>query len=349
MTKLTGILDIHGEQGVGKTLMALGIAPVQEIAYLFDDVKRPPISDSDIKRLGYFKDLVQLWKGKKLLEIRDVILAEIDRVPKSCKVIIFDTWGKRVGPSLQYWGKLHYKDFREPGTLSVGDYLYGQMWGEAYLYETSVLSNISNRFESVVLISHLKDHYEAGAATTKKEPMIGKDIPRIANFRIWLKRNPNSGVPIGLVHKPISVNSFSQTGELETVNLLPRRLCSNETEKSIWDIIERYRQTPLGNRKPLPEEEPTEFEASILDGILTTEQREIWRANLIQNQMVKEREEQELKMLVSQEEQAITDFIHSLNGSPLPIIKSKLEAQAKTEGWQQQEFSLGWIAGIIAS
>lgn len=316
MIKLTGILDIHGEQGVGKTLMALGIAMPEQIAYLYDDVKLPPISEEDTKKLGYFKDLVQLWKGKKLLEIRDVLFQEIEKIPSKCQVIIFDTWGKRIGPALQYWGKLHYKDFRESATLSVGDYLYGQMWGEAYLYESSVISDISKKFKSVVLISHLKDHFEGGVKTGKFEPMAGKDIPRVANFRVWLKRNPNSGVPIGLVHKPISVTKFGEKG-LEVINLLPRRLCAKENEYSVWDIIERYRQEPFGNRKPLPEEEPTEFEASILDGILTEEQKEIWRANLLE----KQRQEKEEALFLKNEEDEIKERIKALFAEGKNIVE----------------------------
>lgn len=333
MTKLTGIIDIHGESGVGKTLMALGIAPPDQIAYLFDDVKRPPV---DIKQLGYYTDLAQLRQGKKLLEYHDQVLEQIKQIPDKCNVIIFDTW-QRFGLSCQMWGKLHVDQLRERATMAAGQqFLYGQQWGEAYLYEVQVISQLANRFESVVLISHLKDHYESGAKTSKQEPNLGRDIPKACNFRVWLKRNPDSSVPIALVHKTISVTKYDKSGELEIVNLLPRRLKPLESETSVWQVIERYRKDPFGNRKPTEDELPTEFELSILDGILTAEQKEIWHQNIKE----KERQAIEESLFLQNEQETVRERVQELKaeGLILPVI-AQMIGDEFGNGWNLESVS----------
>ena len=305
MTKLKGIIDIHGEQGVGKTIMAIGIAPTEEIAYLFDDVKGLPegIEPSDF---GFYADLVQLRKDKKLLEYREIVFETIDKIPSKVSVIVIDTWA-RFGTALTRWAKQNIHLLREESTMSpkkAWQFREGQEWGEAYEYEKRVISDLNNRFESVVLVSHIKDQYRAGTRTGAMEPAIDKRITPVFNFRVWLRRS-EGGVPIALVHKPIAVLKKTKTGIVPT-NLLPRKLKPLPEDTSVWDMIERYRKEPFGNRQPTEDETPDDYELSILDGILTEDQKEIWQAE----QREKQRQEK------------LEDSAKSFLGYPAPHLGS---------------------------
>lgn len=339
-TRYSGIVNVTGDPDSGKTRFLLEAAPLSKIALFHDDIKRPPMTD----KLGLFVDMVKECQGMKLMEMGQYIVDKIAKIkPDQYDAILFDTW-PRVELALRWWGKSHAEQFREVETFAImGSMKNGEKWKEGDKYTARIINEMASKAKFVGLVTHLKDESVAGAKTGKMIPEGGRILNTACNFRIWLRKNPDSGVPIGLVLKRLAEDILTLDGFLETVNIMPWKLTPSSDDKSIWDTIDRYRAFPYGNREPLETETPDQFEMSILTGIMTPTQQRIWQANLLERQAM---DKEELEM-VSQEEQTITDFIHSLNGSPLPIIKSKLEAQAKTEGWSQQEFSLGWIAGII--
>lgn len=272
---MKGILHITGEHDVGKTIAALGVTHPKKTVIFHDDVKLPGI---DREEFGRYLDLVQL--NLSLLKMKDYVLEMIEDIePGRFDSIIFDTWS-RFGLALRSWGKDHALEFREKSTMAAGGtYLYGQRWGEGHRYEASVISLLAQKAPTIILVSHLKDHFQGNAATGKQIPDTGKSLNRVCNLRLWLRHNPDSGVPIALVLKRLSTNEISKNG-VKVTNILPRRIKPLPDETSIWQSIERYKEVPFGNRLPLPDETPSPFELSILDGILTEDQKEVWRANL---------------------------------------------------------------------
>jgi hypothetical protein len=66
-------------------------------------------------------------------------------------------------------------------------------------------------------------------------------------------------------------------GGIRAVNVLPRKInpCS-------WDRILEYWQNPIGDRQPEPSEIPNDFELSILDGVLTEDQKDVLHINRVE-------------------------------------------------------------------
>ncbi len=318
MLRYQGITHFTGDPDSGKTIAMLQVAHPSKIAFFHDDVKVPPVKPSEF---GLFVDLVQETKGLKLLELRDFFLRKVDKIkPNQYDAIISDTWA-RMGMSLRYWAKQHAGEFREANTFSaMGKMKSGEEWGEAYRYEAQVVSDLSKLAPFIGLVTHLKDAYEAGAKTGKKIPDAGKAFDRICNFRVWLRHNPDSGVPIGLVLKRLNESKVTEKG-LEVVNILPWKLVPKNGESSVWDVVDRYRDNPFGNRQPMQDETPDNFEMSILTGVMTKEQREIWQANLKEKQIL---EREELAILDSQEDDILAkvrELAQNPDNGPIEIME----------------------------
>jgi len=271
-----GIIHITGENDVGKTLAALTLCHPSETVYFFDDVKPPPIDEKE------FMGFVDQVNEMTMLQMRDEVLSIIEDIKswkKKPKCIVFDTWS-RFGNASRLWAKNNTHLFREKETLAPGKkYLWGQQAGEAHRYEAYLISELSKIADYVVLVTHLKGHYIADTPTGKQVADAGKSFDRVCNLRLWLRNNPDSGVPIILVLKRLSSIKLTKTG-IEPINVLPRKITPVDGETTVWQCVDRYWKEPIGNRKPSKDETPTEFELSILDGTLTADQKEAWRANL---------------------------------------------------------------------
>lgn len=341
--RYNGLVTTTGSKDSGKTTFNLQVAPLKQIAFFHSDVKYPGVPKEEF---GLFCDLQEMADGKALFGFREAFLKFIDKIPNGkYPVWIFDTW-TRLGEAARTYVISHANQFREKEAFIMTHdpkMVGAQKWRDAHEYEANFISSLYRKTGGgyLGLIIHTKDDTQAGAKTGKAIPDSGKALEQASNFRVWLIRNGRA-LPTVVTTKRMT-EAKVVNGVYQPTNILPDRFDCQEQDKSIWDAIDRYRKEPVGNRQPREEERPNEYELSIIQNTLTREQKEIWKFNLEE----KRRQDAVEMSLVSQEEVAISDFIHSLNGSPLPIIKSKLEQQAKTEGWQQQEFSLGWIAGII--
>jgi len=316
----TGIIHITGEPDTGKTLLALTAYHPKDTAYFFDAVKRPPIAQTEF---GLFVDLVERYGNLTTLEFYKAIMAEIQKIPAGkYKSIIFDTWA-RTGKAIRYYAKANPYEFREASTFSAsGTIANMEKWSETHRVEAAVISALSRKSEFVALITHIKPQMKGGAKTDSYEPDCGKSFDTACNMRLWLRHNEHSGVPIALVLKRLSKIELTEDG-VKPVNVLPRRIIPLQDEYSIWQSIERYWQNPVGNREPLPDEIPTPFELSILDGILTDDQKEIWRAEL-NAQQKQEKEERELLDLEYQEVKA---KVQAMAGQKLPVVFKAINAE----------------------
>lgn len=339
--RYSGIAHCCGEADSGKTRFFLGCAPISRTAFFHDDVKMLP--KPVIDKLGLYVDVVQECKGKKMLETCQYLLEKLDKIkPGDYDAIVFDTWS-RMGQALRYWGKSHAADFRELSTFSLmGKMKNGEEWKEADRYEAQVISDLASKAPFIGLVTHLKDVYEGGAKTSKQAPDAGKVFDRVCNFRVWLRKNKDSGVPIALVLKRLSEDVVNKDGWLETVNVMPWKLTPLPEHKSVWDVIDYYRANPYGNRSPEKEESPDAFEMSILTGVMTKEQREIWQANL-RDKLLQDKEE--LSLLASEDEK-IREFVAGKNGMPLPLLLKATQDEALVQGWNRV-IDMGYIAQVV--
>jgi len=292
MIRFSGIVHITGEHDTGKTLMAIGACDPSKIAFFHNDTKRPLTDRTDEEHneiFGLYDNLID--KNLTYLETKDYFLEQLDKMkPGQYEGIVVDTW-TRLEDALINYGKINAYKFREKTTMAAGQtYLWGQQWAEGRWYEASIISKMAKLAPYVCLVTHLKGHYLSGAKTGKEIPASSEVLDRVCNLRVWLRSNPNSGVPVALVLKRPSLSKVSTSG-IEIINYLPRRLEPLPGEKSVWDTIDRYKENPVGNHPPSEKEKPTPFELSILDGILTNDQKEVWKANLLEQERKEEIEE----------------------------------------------------------
>lgn len=307
---MKGILHFTGEHGAGKTYAVLGLNRLDQTAFFHDDIKVPYYNDIlgekpdkfqfPLSSLGFCANLIDggVWgKGKPVKGIaqsritfsmlRELILPMIELVPKNIKCIIFDTF-TRLESSIYMYGKSNSGLTRDKSMMisaqmgkgeKKGAAHYAQQWGEGRYQIGEILNILNERFESVVLVTHLKNHYQSGEETGREIPDSTKVLDKACNARFWLRSNPESGVPVILALKRPAITKVVE-GKLKVVNTFPRKITPQPNEESIWDCFDRYLNDPIGNRSPRDDEQPSAFEMSILDGILTEDQKEIWRANL---------------------------------------------------------------------
>lgn len=281
-----GIIQVTGSADVGKTTFALesGAHP-ERILFVDDDSKgRATIEQMLASGInpGRYIDFAAETRGLKLFETFEYGRALIDSIePGQYDAIIFDTW-TRFGSSFKSYVTARPGEFRAANDWSSMGRIKGpQQYKEAQRLEGQLLGELAAKAPLVFLTAHLKDFYANNVNTGKSVPDSSRTIARICSMRLWLMHNPNgSPVPIALVLKRPSNKVFIEGKGLRTVNLLPRKLVPNGSEASLWDTIARYIAEPIGLRDPRPEECPTEFELSILDGTLTKEQQRTLQLSL---------------------------------------------------------------------
>lgn len=318
-----GIFHITGEPDTGKTIAALGAYHPKNTCYIFDDVKLPPIA---IEEFGHFINLVDELGNLKLLEFYQELSKQLESLPQyDC--IVFDTWS-RYGKAIRYYAKQNPYQFRERETFSKMGAIKGmEEWSETHRIEANVISQLSQKCNALFLVTHIKEKIIAGAKTGSYIPDCGKSFDKVCNMRLWLRHNPNGGVPIALVLKRISKIEIGKNG-IKPVNVLPRKITPSNNHLSVWDGINYYWDNPYGNREPNENEIPTPFELSILDGILTDDQKQYWQAELVAKQQ-QEKEEQEF---LSNQYNETKAFVESLIPTPeegkklppAPILASQI-------------------------
>lgn len=313
--KPEGIFHLTGEPDSGKTTAALTAYHPKNTAYIFDDIKKPPI---EAKQFGFYLDLVSKYSDLKMLEFYKAMMEEIDKLPQMDS-IIFDTWA-RTGKATRYYAKANPYEFREQSTFAPsGTIANMEKWSEAHRVESDVISKLSQKCKALFLITHIKPKTVGGHKTGTYEPDCGKSFDNVCNMRLWLRHNPNSGVPIALVLKRIAKIELTDKG-IQPVNVLPRRVVPKPEYYSVWDSINYYWQYPVGNREPEPDEIPSPFELSILDGVLTDDQKEMWRAEL-EAERQREKEENELVFGQLEEAKKLTlELAQEFNGMPAPMV-----------------------------
>lgn len=276
--QLEGILHVCGEHDTGKTTFALecGAMP-DKIAFFDDDVKGRATVD-DLKnanvKFGAYYDLVELGKGCTLLEFHHKcmeLIAEIE--PGQFDAIVWDTW-TRFAKTCRYYVQANPDEFRRPNEWAqLGRIKGAEMNQEGTLYEARIASDLARKTSTVLLVTHLKAQYLNNVRTEKEIPACSKTLARIARFRLWLRQNPDgSPAPTGLFLKRFDKKEVTDKG-LRTICVVPRKITPKPEERSLWDTIWRYWENPVGNRAPLPDEIPNEYELGILDGTLTADQK----------------------------------------------------------------------------
>lgn len=284
-----GIVHITGEHDTGKTLFALQAGAAPERICFFDDDVKGRATVKRIQNFGAYHDLVGLGKGKTELAFYTAVRKLIDDIkPDLFDCIIFDTW-------TNFASKANAFVLANPGNFKtmwspMGQIKGAQQWQETRRLEAEIINQMAELCKTLILITHLKPTIINGVKVPGKfEPAHSPVLERVANLRIWLRQNPNSAVPVGLVLKRITTEVVTERG-IRSVNALPRKLVPSPEDESLWDTIQRYLDNPFGNRAAEAHELPTEFEVSILDSTLTKDQKQTFTELLRAGAALKEEE-----------------------------------------------------------
>ena len=283
---LKGIIQVTGPHDTGKTSFALGCgAHPKSIAFFDDDIKgRATVQDFQEAgvEFGAYHDLVELeGRCDSMLEFHLHCKTLIESMKdQHYDAIIWDTWS-RFAKTCHSYVMANLKDFRRPQEWSaMGKIKAGEQWQEARRYEARLLQYLNHIAPTVIIVTHLKDFYlNNGKVPGVQVPASSKAIDRICRARVWLNHNPKSPVPIGLFLKRFDRKVVTDAG-IRTRSVVPRKVVPREGDDSLWDAIWRYWDEPVGNRELTDDEKPDAFELSVLDGVLTKEQKRIFELML---------------------------------------------------------------------
>jgi hypothetical protein len=268
----SGIVNVVGESDVGKTTFALecGASP-DKIVFIDDDVKGQAIANDLAQAgtpLGKYVNLVSETKGMLETEFHKYCIDLIGSIPDNTyDAIIWDTF-TRFEKSFHPWVLTHQKDFRERWS-PMGVVHGAEIWIVSQEYESQVLDLLQRKAKLVILTSHMKDENRNGIRTGKRIPDTMKPVLVKSTLRVLLRHSDDgSPVPTGLILKRIGKRMVVD-GAIQTISVLPRKV-----RQLNWKRIGELWDSPIGNRPPSVDELPNEFELSMLDStVLTDDQR----------------------------------------------------------------------------
>ena len=275
----SGIVNVCGESDVGKTTFALECGAMPDrILFIDDDVKGQAIANDMVRAgtpFGKYVNLVDETNGMKETEFHAHCIDMINKIePGKYDVIIWDTF-TRFEKSFHPWVLTHQGQFRE--RWSPSGVIHGsEIWIAAQQYESQVLDMLQSKVPLVIITSHMKDENINGIKTGKRIPDCMKPVIIKSTLRIMFRHSDNgSPIPTGLVLKRIGKRMVTENG-IETVCVLPRKVVNLN-----WVKMRELWNNPVGNRPPTPDEMPNEFEMSLLDSsVLTDDQRLVMQLSL---------------------------------------------------------------------
>lgn len=277
-----GIIHATGEPDTGKTMFGLTVPGVTaaDLVFIDCDVKgKTTKGDADAAGVQFFyyadlADDIRTQKVGKPIDFYghvDHMLTEIESLIQTRgygpKALLFDDW-------IPFENAINA--FADTQVTAISDLRGGQATASfAWPYKRVIYAQqflrLLNIAPVVTITTHIKEKWGSPGVLQAKgqEPLTEKSI-----LRIWFRHNP-SGMPqpVGLVLKRVNRTMYTDDG-IKPVNVLPRKLTP-----CTWENITYFLANPVGNRRPLPEELPDEFELSILDGTLTNDQKNALKAS----------------------------------------------------------------------
>lgn len=317
---MKGILAVISNYGVGKTTFAIGNGHhPKDMIFVNDDIKTPPFID-DFKQ---YIDLTGVTSGLKVLEFHAACLDMINNLPEA-KVLIWDTW-TRFQSSFPIYVRSNPNEFRKPQDYSaMGKIKSAEQYNDAYAYEGQILTKLREKFELIILTFHIKQHYENNVAIPGKyQPGHDRAIQRYADFRLWLTHSQGQ-TPNGLVLKNVGKYTITSNG-VETVQVFPLKIPACD-----WKKLREYWENPIGDRTPLPEEKPDEFEISMIDGTLTPEEKRLYQASIQYAERIAKEEDNEAQMAEIEGLNVVKSraLEMSQSGMTIPMIVKQLQADS---------------------
>lgn len=270
-----GVFHVTGGPDTGKTRFCLesGADP-GEIVFVDDDLKTQALHRALEQRGTPFLRYINLKTGladtKELTLYRACIgfIEELEALKTPPKAIIWDTWTRfeKCLRSVVMTSPTTYRNvYSQKGSIKGAEQNLA-----ALILEGQLINRLATIAEQVFLVSHLGNAYRGGVATGGQRSVASRALIQHANFRVFLKHNPDSPAPIGLVLKRI--NRLADEG-FGFVNVLPRKL-----KPCTWERIGEYWANPIGTRQPKSGEMPNAYELAILDDTLDPDEKMVLTA-----------------------------------------------------------------------
>lgn len=274
-----GVIHVSGESDSGKSSFGFSTGALpKKIAFIDDDVKGANFVkqiEEQGGKLGFYVNLVSEGEGLKEISFHNKCLGIIDQLVQEAKkngrfdVLLWDTW-TRFENTFHPYVNTHPGEFRSKWSPK-GDIKGAEEWKESFNYESVIINKLQSVARLVILTTHLKPENIAGRRTGKMIPDCKLPLVQKPVLRVYLRHNPDSPEPIGLILKRPSKQVLTKEG-IKIVSVLPRKM-----KPFTWDAIRYYWENPIGNRKLEEHESPDEYELSILDGTLTDDQKMVLR------------------------------------------------------------------------
>lgn len=241
------VVGVTGEIGSGKTLFLLDIDPENTIYYDFE--LSGATYDFPGERVDVGAEMLKKYPtGYSPVAVYDWWVEHVMNLPKGkYSVIAVDTIGD-LEDGLAEYVKSKYRDFGYSSAQSFQK-TGGIFHKEVRSYWKTVLVNVSARCETFAFSAHLRNVWEDGEPTKKREPVGKRTLMELASMYFWLERQY---VKNGKVHHADEPSGKKLKGRLvarlETgkwSQVLPDRMpiCTP-------DAIRNYVANPVGSRKP---------------------------------------------------------------------------------------------------
>jgi len=273
MIIVKGLVVVGGSFDTGKSSFALGVPGIkpEKILFFNSDVRDVNTLDElGVKHIN----LVNIAESKKLeLAFHEEVMKIIDGIkPNQYDCIVFDTYTSFADTFHAYVVKNKKKYSSEwHGTAQI---VGGRLWKQVRRHEQFVINKLLSKAGIVILTAHLKNHYVNQHKSELMVPAFSPAITKAAVLKLWLRKNPNSPVPLALVEKRLSTRFYNEdTERIETISVLPQKLVPLENETSLWDSIARYQVAPIGLREPIDSEKLTEQEILDMAGVLSDDDK----------------------------------------------------------------------------
>lgn len=275
----TGLMHIHGRDGVGKTTLALtAISDLSEICLLDADSSKSKALATEIG-VGEYHDITAMGIGMTEVEYHKMVLKTINGLDKHYALLILDN-GAEFFKGAHSYVAVNHPEFRK---VWRGDapIIGGIEWQEARrTHLPRVYAKLQQKADLVIIITHEKKKSINGVRVPGlTEPIGDESLRTAAGIVLRLIKNTRSDdlAPVGLVIK--------NTGTIKdgkAIRCFPERIAPCD-----WDKIRHYLENPISGREATPEEVPSEFEQHLIEGTLNQEQQEMlrWRKNMMELQV----------------------------------------------------------------
>jgi hypothetical protein len=312
------IVCIAGEPGSGKTLWGLTIDPdcltwdhpATTILWDNEGSSAPYVGALNFKRVDIPAIIFNKGATRQIDDAYQIWKKDINSIePGKYRIGIIDTVGE-IEEGLAHYVRNHPTEFGY--TTKQFDRMEGVMWGVMKSEWKRLLMAASQKFETLVLTTHMRDEFKGGKPTNRRQPKGKETIIQVASIYMTISRTVQAGSSVAPV-RPSGICAWpsgkvrllrlnSETSKLEPI--LPPFL----TDASPSGVKSYFTKPPNFNKLKASERALPEEELTIDDRLRLQADIALNQSNRAQAELSKLEVEKELKMEVGKEKLSPVDL-----------------------------------------